>query len=53
VRLEDELPVTKPSFGSVVVGVRSLDLHLQRAGDKWTVVRTDEMTLSEFHTASP
>lgn len=40
-------------FSDGTAGEFILDLHLQRAGDKWTVVRTDEMTLSEFHTAPP
>jgi hypothetical protein len=40
-------------FSDGTAGGFILDLHLQRAGDRWTVVRTDEMTLSEFHKASP
>jgi hypothetical protein len=28
-----------------------IDLHLQRSGDRWTVVLTDETTLAEFHSA--
>lgn len=40
-------------FSDGTAGEFILDLHFQRAGDKWTVIRTDEMTLGEFHTASP
>lgn len=44
---------TQKDFSDGTAGEFILDLHLQRAGDRWTVVRTDKMTLSEFHTASP
>lgn len=40
-------------FSDGTAGEFILDLHLQRAGDRWTVVRTDETTLSEFHSSSP
>lgn len=38
-------------FSDGTAGEFILDLHLQRVGDAWTVVRTDAMTLGEYHGA--
>lgn len=38
-------------FSNGTAGEFIIDLHLQRSGDRWTVVLTDETTLAEFHSA--
>lgn len=36
-------------FSDGTAGEFILDLHLRRDGDGWTVIRTDAMTLGEYH----
>lgn len=45
--LEQYIRRTSPTAAGEFI----IDLHLQRSGDRWTVVLTDETTLAEFHSA--
>lgn len=41
------------SAPSKAAGEFILDLHFERIDDGWTVVRSDEMTLAEYHGRAP